>query len=43
MARPISGKERIKEVRMKKKNGDIYVYRRRVVYNPQKGYDTTMF
>lgn len=42
MARPISGKERIKEVRMKKKNGDVYVYQRRVIYNPQKGYDDVL-
>lgn len=39
MARPILGKEREKIVKSKRKNGDIYVYRRRVIYNPQRGYD----
>lgn len=39
MARPISGKERVKTIRQKRKNGDIYIYEKRVIYNPEKGYD----
>lgn len=42
MARPILGKEREKIVKIKRKNGDTYVYRRRVLYNPEKGYDDVL-
>lgn len=39
MSRPISGKERVKQVRRTQKNGDIYVYEHTVIYDPEKKYD----
>ena len=39
MARPRSDKVRIKTVRNRSKNGTVYVYKRKVRYNPEKGYD----
>ena len=39
MARPGSDKVRIKTVRNRSKNGTVYVYERKVRYNPEKGYD----
>lgn len=42
MARPILGRKREKIVKIKRKNGDTYVYRRRVLYNPEKGYDDVL-
>ena len=39
MARPGSDKVRIKTVRNRTKNGTVYVYERKVRYNPENGYD----
>lgn len=38
MARPVTGKIMSCKVRVKKKNGDVYVYERRSRYDPKKGY-----
>ncbi len=38
MARPVSGKTRTSVVRVKQKNGDIYVYERKSKYDPAAGY-----
>ena len=33
---------RVKEVRQRQKNGDIYVLRRQIQYDPVKGYDRVL-
>ena len=42
MARPRSDKVRIKTVRNRTKNGTVYVYERKVRYNPENGYDDVL-
>ena len=42
MARPRSDKVRIKTVRNRSENGTVYVYERKVRYNPEKGYDDVL-
>ena len=38
MARPVSGTVKTSQVKVKQKNGDIYVLERKSVYDPEKGY-----
>ena len=42
MARPRSDKVRVKTVRNRTKNGTVYVYERKVRYNPETGYDDVL-
>ena len=42
MARPRSDKVRVKTVRNRTKNGTVYVYERKVRYNPENGYDDVL-
>ena len=42
MARPRSDKVRIKTVRNRSENGTVYVYERKVRYDPEKGYDDVL-
>lgn len=42
MARPIRNCERTKTVRVKKTGGVIYVYEKRVIYDPDKKYDKVL-
>ena len=42
MARPRSDKVRVKTVRNRTKTGTVYVYERKVRYNPENGYDDVL-
>ena len=41
MARPVSGEVKTSQVRVKKENGDIYVFERKRKYDPKVGYTRT--
>jgi len=41
MSRPVSGETKTSKVRVKQKNGDIYVYERKRKYDPEVGYTKT--
>ena len=41
MARPVSGAVKVSIVRVKQKNGDVYVYERKRRYDPEVGYTRT--
>ena len=42
MARPVSGTVKTSQVKVKQKNGDIYVLERKSVYDPEKGYTKSL-
>lgn len=42
MPRKASGEPKIRRVEVKQKNGDTYVYERKILYNPEKKYNETL-
>ena len=42
MPRKASGEVKIRRVEIKQKNGDTYVYERKILYNPEKKYNETL-
>ena len=42
MPRKASGEVKIRRVEVKQKNGDVYVYERKILYNPEKKYNETL-
>lgn len=42
MPRKASGEIKTRTVKVKQKNGDVYVYERRILYNPEKRYNETL-
>ena len=42
MARPVSCTVKTSQVKVKQKNGDIYVLERKSVYDPEKGYTKSL-
>ena len=42
MSRPVSGRIREKTIRKKQKNGDLYVYKMHIRYDPDKKYDVIL-
>ena len=42
MARPVSGTVKTSQVKVRQKNGDIYVLERKSVYDPEKGYTKSL-
>ena len=42
MPRKASGEVKTRRVEVKQKNGDVYVYERKILYNPEKKYNETL-